>query len=98
MTSREFLNATQAVLVEEFVRPIGSGVPARSLMDALKLASPWAEGWKDSEEEEALTASGNAQQDGKREPTEEEIVAQNTRALAWLERRMANVKGGFATV
>lgn len=96
MTSREFLNVAHAVLVEEFMRPIGSGVPARSLIDALQLASPWAEGYVE-EDLAALTAGGNVQEQGTREPTEEEIVAQNQRAFAWLERRMSNVKGGFST-
>lgn len=82
------------------MRPIAPGVPARSLSDALQLASPWAEGyvWKDSEEEEALTAGGNSQATAAtREPTEEEIVAQNNKTLAWLERRLSSVKGGFST-
>jgi len=100
MTSREFLNAAHAALVEEFLRPIGGpGGPIRSLQDALQLAAPWAEGFgwvPPDEDEEALTASGSPQ-DRKRELTEEEIVAQNNRTLAWLEGRMKSVKGGFRT-
>ncbi len=97
MTSREFLNAAHAALVEEFLRPIGgSGGPIRSLMDALEFAAPWAEGWQEPEAD-SLTAGGMIEEPAKREPTEAEIVAQNQRALAWLEGKMANVKGGFST-
>lgn len=98
MTSREFLNIAHAVLVEEFLRPAGSGAPTRSLMDALEMASNWAEGYVWIEPDtDALTAGGSVQQTAEREPTEEEIVAQNNRTLAWLEGRMSNVKGGFGT-
>lgn len=99
MTSRQFLNAAHAALVEEFMRPLGSGGPIRSLMDALEMAAPWAEGYVPVEElEDGVPASGNSRQAAtKREPTEEEIVAQNNRTLAWLEGRMSSVKGGFRT-
>lgn len=100
MTSREFLNAAHAALVEEFMRPVAIGAAPRSLVDALQLASGWAEGFVWTEDEEALTASGSPQQQPvePREMTEEEIVAQNNRTLAWLEGRMQQVRGGFATV
>lgn len=99
MTSREFLNVAHAALVEEFMRPLGGvGAPVRSLADALQLGAPWAEGfdWVPPEEDE-LTASGNAKSGKPRELTEAEIVEQNNRTLAWLERKMSNVKGGFGT-
>ena len=99
MTSRQFLNAAYATLVEDFLRPVG-GTATRSLVDALELAAPWAEGYIEPEELETITASGNQRPwktAANREPTEEEVVAQNNRTLAWLEGRMQNVKGGFRT-
>lgn len=97
MSSLEFLNVAHAALVEEFMRPrttAGTTIPGMSLEDALKLASPWAEG-------EGLQF---AQRDGEVPPavkedpaqkSEEEIVAQNELAMQHLMASMSNVSGGF---
>lgn len=105
MSSRVFLNAAHALLVEELQRPkimSGTTVPGLALEDALKIAEQWAEGFvptaetfdADDEDRPVAARQRSAYHRDNRELTEEEMVAKNNAALAWLERRMANVGGG----
>jgi hypothetical protein len=102
MTSRDFLNAAHAALVEEFMRPRSVGtvsIPGMSLTDALEAASPWAEGFRELpviEDEDRQPARPSSTTP--RPKSEEEIVAQNNQALQWVTARMSRVKGGFSTV
>jgi hypothetical protein len=108
MTLREFLNLAHAVLVDELMRPkvmSGVTVPGLSLLDALEATQMYAEGYVQPtvEEMEAAMADGDRpvasrarfSQSEKRELSEEEMVAKNNAALAWLERQMSGVQGGL---
>jgi len=97
MSSLEFLNVAHAALVEEFMRPrttAGTTIPGMSLEDALKLASPWAEGEGLRPSQEGRQVPPAVRQEAPQK-SEEEIVAQNERAMQHLMASMSNVSGGF---
>lgn len=108
MSLREFLNVAHAVLVEELVRPklmSGIQIPGMSLADALDATAFYSEGYVIPAEEEdtngdrPVASQRNPDyQSAKRQLTEEEMVAKNNAALAWLEQRMSGVKGGLGAM
>jgi len=87
MTSLEFLNATHAVLIEEFMRPRFVGatqVPGLDLEKSLEAASIWAEGYARPGQDLPPAVERHA---------EDEVVAQNEAALAQIQAMMGGMTG-----